>query len=47
MAAICQVQEDFAMIVVITHIEELREQFPNRIEVEKGPSGSRVSVVRG
>ncbi|HOG77442.1 MAG TPA: SMC family ATPase [Anaerolineaceae bacterium] len=45
--AIGQVQEDFAMIVVITHIEELREQFPNRIEVEKGPSGSRVSVVRG
>jgi len=45
--AIGQVQDDFDMIIVITHIEELREQFPNRIEVEKGPSGSRVSVIRG
>jgi len=35
------------MIMVITHIEELKEQFPQRIEVEKGPSGSRVSVFRG
>lgn len=45
--AIGQVVDDFAMIMVITHIEELKEQFPQRIEVEKGPSGSRVSVFRG
>jgi len=35
------------MIIVITHIEELKEQFPKRIEVEKTTSGSRVSVIRG
>jgi len=34
------VQEDFALIVVITHIEELREAFPERIVVSKGPAGS-------
>jgi len=45
--AIGLVTEDFDMIMVITHIEELKEQFPNRIEVEKVPSGSRVSVIRG
>jgi len=45
--AIGRVADDFDMIMVITHIEELKEQFPNRIEVEKGPSGSRVSVIRG
>jgi len=45
--AIGLVTEDFDTIMVITHIEELKEQFPNRIEVEKVPSGSRVSVIRG
>ncbi|MEL7646370.1 MAG: SMC family ATPase [Anaerolineaceae bacterium] len=45
--AIGRVADDFDMIMVITHIEELKEQFPNRIEVEKGLSGSRVSVIRG
>ncbi len=45
--AIGQVADDFDMIIVITHIEELKEQFPKRIEVEKTTSGSRVSVIRG
>jgi len=32
------------LVLVVTHIEELKEQFPARIEVVKGPAGSMVSV---
>jgi exonuclease SbcC len=43
--AINLVRKDFAKILVITHIDELKEQFPNRIDVEKTTRGSTVSVV--
>lgn len=42
--AIQTVQDDFARILVITHLDELKDAFPTRIEVSKGPSGSQVSV---
>ncbi len=37
--AIRAVEADFAKILVITHIEELKGAFPSRIEVEKDPVG--------
>ncbi len=43
--AINEVQSDFACILVITHIDELRDKFPARIEVEKTAGGSRLSLV--
>jgi exonuclease SbcC len=43
--AISVVREDFARILVITHIEELRDAFPVRIEVRKTPDGSIIEVV--
>ncbi len=43
--AIRAVQEEFAKILVITHIEELKEAFPARIEVRKTPRGSQAEVV--
>lgn len=43
--AINLVRPDFAKILIITHLEELKEAFPNRIEVEKTESGSTVRVV--
>ncbi|HPH96214.1 MAG TPA: SMC family ATPase [Anaerolineaceae bacterium] len=43
--AISTVQGDFAKILVITHLDELKEAFPTRIEVEKTPTGSSVRVV--
>lgn len=43
--AINAVQSEFASILVITHIDELRDKFPVRIEVEKTSRGSRVQVV--
>jgi len=39
------VRRDFAKILVITHLDELKDAFPNRIEVEKGERGSWVKVV--
>ncbi len=43
--AINAVQPDFAKILVITHIDELKDSFPNRIEVEKTEHGSTVQVI--
>lgn len=42
--AINAVADDFSLILVITHIEELKDQFPTRIEVVKGPAGSTFTV---
>lgn len=39
-SAINSIQDDFDLILVITHIEELKEAFPARIEVTKTSSGS-------
>ncbi len=41
--AINSIQDDFDKILVITHIEELRDAFPARIEVTKTADGSTVS----
>jgi exonuclease SbcC len=43
--AINLVRPDFALILVITHIDELKDAFPNRIEVEKTDRGSTVQVI--
>jgi exonuclease SbcC len=43
--AINQVRPDFAKVLVITHLEELKDAFPTRIEVEKTSHGSQVRVV--
>ena len=43
--AINSIQDDFEKILVITHIDEMKESFPVRIEVTKGPDGSKVEVV--
>lgn len=39
------VRQDFAKILVITHLDELKDQFPTRIEVEKTNDGSRIQVI--
>ncbi|MCA9947574.1 MAG: hypothetical protein KC449_29040, partial [Anaerolineales bacterium] len=42
--AINTIQGDFKRILVITHIDELRDAFPNRIEVQKTSSGSQIAL---
>jgi exonuclease SbcC len=43
--AINLVSPDFKKILVITHLEELKDAFPSRIEVTKTVSGSSVEVI--
>ena len=42
--AITAIQEDFDLVLVITHIDELRDSFPVHVVVEKTPNGSRIAV---
>ncbi|MDO8498493.1 MAG: SMC family ATPase [bacterium] len=39
------IKNDFEKILIITHLEELKEEFPVRVEVSKGPAGSTFEVV--
>lgn len=43
--AINLVKSNFAKILVITHLDELKDAFPTRIEVEKGDRGSIIRVI--
>jgi len=43
--AINAIQDDFARVLVITHLEELKDAFPVRIEVTKTPEGSVVEIM--
>jgi exonuclease SbcC len=42
--AINAIQDDFEKIIVITHIDELKDAFPVRIEIWKTAEGSRVAI---
>ena len=42
--AINSIQDDFDKIIVITHVEELRDAFPTRIDVIKTAEGSTLEV---
>ena len=43
--AIQSIQSDFQKIIVITHLEGIKESFPTRIEVTKTAGGSTFQVV--
>jgi exonuclease SbcC len=45
--AINAVRPDFQKVLIITHLEELKDYFSNRIEVIKTPSGSQAEVLLG
>ena len=42
--AINSIKDDFERILVITHLEELKDAFPVRIDVVKTPQGSQFSI---
>ena len=43
--AIQSIQDEFEKIIVITHIDQMKEAFPVRIEVTKGERGSTFSII--
>ena len=45
--AINIVRPDFEKILIITHIDELKDYFSNRVEVSKTSSGSQAEVILG
>ncbi|MDA8216013.1 MAG: SMC family ATPase [Dehalococcoidales bacterium] len=42
--AINEVCKDFAKVLVITHIEELKDAFPVRVDIVKTAAGSQISI---
>ncbi len=42
---IYKIQEDFAKIIVVSHLQEMKEQFPVQFIVEKKRSGSMISIM--
>jgi exonuclease SbcC len=42
--AISAIADDFEKILVVTHIDELKDQFDVHVEVSKGPGGSHINV---
>jgi exonuclease SbcC len=42
--AISSIQDDFEKIIVITHLEELKDKFPVLINVTKTVNGSMISI---
>jgi exonuclease SbcC len=42
--AITSIQRDFRLIIVITHLEDLKDAFPARITVTKTDEGSKIEV---
>jgi len=41
------IKDDFERIIVITHIDELKDAFATRVEITKTPSGSHITVMEG
>lgn len=41
------IKDDFERIIVITHIDELKDAFATRVEVVKTPSGSQITIMEG
>ena len=41
------IKDDFERIIVITHIDELKDAFATRVEIIKTPSGSQITVMEG
>ncbi len=45
MDALYKIQEDFAKIIIVSHLSSMKNQFPVHFVVEKGPQGSMVHVM--
>ena len=45
MDAIYKIQEDFAKIIIVSHLSSMKNQFPVHFVIEKGPHGSMVQIM--
>lgn len=40
-----EIADEFKLVLCITHLDSLKEQFPQQIVVSKTPEGSRLEVI--
>ncbi len=45
MDALYKVQEDFEKIIIVSHLNSMKEQFPVQFQVEKTPHGSQIKIL--
>lgn len=45
MDALYKIQDDFAKIIIVSHLSSMKNQFPVHFVIEKGPNGSIVQVI--
>ena len=45
MDALYKIQDDFAKIIIVSHLNSMKNQFPVHFVIEKGPNGSIVHVM--
>ncbi|MCX5922475.1 MAG: SMC family ATPase [Candidatus Dependentiae bacterium] len=45
MDALYKIQDDFAKIIIVSHLPSMKDQFPVHFFIDKGPSGSTVTVI--
>jgi len=45
MESLYMIQEEFAKIIIVSHLPSMKEQFPTHFYVAKGPRGSTVQVI--
>lgn len=45
MDALYKIQDDFAKIIIVSHLNSMKNQFPVHFVIEKGPQGSQVQVI--
>jgi len=46
MNALYAIQNDFSKIIIVSHLSSMKDQFPVHLNIEKGPSGSKISFVQ-
>ena len=44
MDALHKIQDDFEKIIIVSHLNSMKDQFPVHFMIDKGPQGTSVSV---
>lgn len=45
MQAIYKIQEDFSKVVIVSHLQSMKDQFPVNFHIYKGPEGSCIKII--
>jgi len=45
MDAIYKIQDDFSKVIIVSHLNTMKDQFPVHFFVQKGPNGSDVNII--